>query len=43
MTPKKFAIKIEEIVKEGGSTYMDILDYCRHRWYDAIAPSSQNL
>ena len=41
MTPKKFAIKIEEIVKEGGSTYMDaILDYCeRHQMEpDAIAP-----
>jgi hypothetical protein len=43
MTPKKFAIKIEEIVKEGlGQTsYMDaILDYCeRHSMEpDAIAP-----
>ena len=29
MTPKKFAIKIETIVKTSGTTYMDaILDYC---------------
>ena len=31
MTPKKFAIKIEELVKlgNGQTTYMDaILDYC---------------
>ena len=29
MTPKKFAMKIEELVKVGGVTYMDaILDYC---------------
>ena len=43
MTPKKFAIKIEEIVKDGSgqTTYMDaILDYCeRHSMEpDAIAP-----
>lgn len=43
ITPKKFAIKIEEIVKEGlgQTTYMDaILDYCeRHSMEpDTIAP-----
>ena len=41
MTPKKFAIKIEEIVKQGGVTYMDaILDYCEKNQMepDAIAP-----
>ena len=43
MTPKKFAIKIEEIVKDGSgqTTYMDaILDYCeRHSMEpDTIAP-----
>mgnify|MGYP000086529220 FL=1 len=43
MTPKKFAIKIEEIVKDGqGQTsYMDaILDYCARNSMepDAIAP-----
>ena len=43
MTPKKFAIKIEEIVKDGSgqTTYMDaILDYCeRHSMEpDAVAP-----
>ena len=46
MTPKKFAIKIEEIVKEGGSTYMDaILDYCERHQMDLMQSlhSSQNL
>jgi len=41
MTPKKFAMKIEEIVSKGGITYMDaILDYCeKHQMEpDAIAP-----
>ena len=43
MTPKKFAIKIEEIVKEGlgQTTYMDaVLDYCARNQMepDAIAP-----
>jgi len=41
MTPKKFAIKIEEIVSKGGITYMDaILDYCEKNQMepDAIAP-----
>lgn len=43
MTPKKFAIKIEEIVRDGlGQTsYMDaILDYCAKNEMepDAIAP-----
>ena len=43
MTPKKFAIKIEEIVKEGlGQTsYMDaILDYCEKNQMEpyAVAP-----
>ena len=41
MTPKKFAIKIEEIVSKGGITYMDaILDYCAKNQMepDAIAP-----
>ena len=47
MTPKKFAIKIEEIVKEGGSTYMDaILDYCERHQMEGLMQSlhsSQNL
>ena len=35
MTPKKFAIKIETIVKVGGVTYMDaILDYCEKKKSD---------
>jgi len=43
MTPKKFAIKIEELVKlgNGQTTYMDaILDYCeKHSMEpDAVAP-----
>lgn len=41
MTPKKFAMIIEEIVKGGGTTYMDaILDYCvKHDMEpDTIAP-----
>ena len=41
MTPKKFAIKIEEIVSKGGITYMDaILDYCEKNQMepDTIAP-----
>ena len=41
MTPKKFAIKIEQIVSKGGITYMDaILDYCEKNQMepDAIAP-----
>lgn len=41
MTPKKFAMKIEEIVSKGGISYMDaILDYCeKHQMEpDAIAP-----
>jgi len=43
MTPKKFAIKIEDMVKNGagGVTYMDaILEYCdQHQMEpDAIAP-----
>ena len=41
MTPKKFAIKIEEIVSKGGITYMDaILDYCEKNQMepDAVAP-----
>ena len=41
MTPKKFAIKIEEIVSKGGVSYMDaILDYCEKNQMepDAIAP-----
>jgi len=41
MTPKKFAMKIEEIVAKGGITYMDaILDYCEKNQMepDAIAP-----
>ena len=41
MTPKKFAIKIEQIVSKGGITYMDaILDYCEKDQMepDAIAP-----
>ena len=41
MTPKKFAIKIEEIVSKGGISYMDaILDYCEKNQMepDAIAP-----
>ena len=41
MTPKKFAIKIETIVKTSGTTYMDaILDYCeKHQMEpDTIAP-----
>ena len=41
MTPKKFAMKIEEIVKRGGITYMDaILDYCEKNQMepDAVAP-----
>ena len=29
MTPKKFSIAIEKVVKETGGTYMDaLLDYC---------------
>lgn len=41
MTPKKFAMKIEEIVSKGGVSYMDaILDYCEKNQMepDAIAP-----
>ena len=41
MTPKKFAIKIEQIVSKGGITYMDaILDYWEKNQMepDAIAP-----
>jgi len=41
MTPKKFAMKIEEIVAKGGITYMDaILDYCEKNQMepDAVAP-----
>ena len=41
MTPKKFAIKIEQIVSKGGITYMDaILNYCEKNQMepDAIAP-----
>ena len=41
MTPKKFAMKIEEIVSKGGITYMDaILDYCEKNQMepDAVAP-----
>lgn len=41
MTPKKFAIKIETIVKTSGTTYMDaILDYCEKNQMepDTIAP-----
>ena len=43
MTPKKFAIKIEKVVANGGvvTTYMDaILDYCEKNQMepDAIAP-----
>ena len=47
MTPKKFAIKIEEIVKEGlgQTTYMDaILDYCERNQMEMMQSllSSQN-
>ena len=46
MTPKKFAIKIETIVKTSGTTYMDaILDYCEKIKWRALMqllPSSQN-
>jgi hypothetical protein len=41
MTPKKFAMKIEDAVKNGAGTYMDaILDYCSEHQMepDAIAP-----
>ena len=41
MTPKKFAIKIETIVKTSGTTYMDaILDYSEKNQMepDTIAP-----
>ena len=41
MTPKKFAIKIETIVAQGGVSYMDaILDYCEKNQMepDSIAP-----
>lgn len=41
MTPKKFAIKIETIVAQGGVSYMDaILDYCEKNQMepDAVAP-----
>ena len=41
MTPKKFAIKIETIVKTSGTTYMDaILDHCEKNQMepDTIAP-----
>ena len=43
MTPKKFAIAIEDIVKQGqgSTTYMDaVLDYCAKNQMepDAIAP-----
>lgn len=43
MTPKKFAIAIEDIVKQGqgNTTYMDaVLDYCAKNQMepDAIAP-----
>jgi hypothetical protein len=41
MTPKKFAIKIESMVAQGGITYMEaILEYCDQNEMepDAIAP-----
>lgn len=41
MTPKKFAMMIEEMVKNGGVSYMEaVLDYCeKHQMEpDAIAP-----
>ena len=43
MTPKKFAIAIEDIVKQGqgNTTYMDaVLDYCAKNQMepDAVAP-----
>ena len=43
MTPKKFAIAIEDIVKQGqgNTTYMDaVLDYCEKNQMepDAVAP-----
>lgn len=41
MTPKKFAVIIETMVKDGASTYMEaILDYCeKHEMEpDMIAP-----
>ena len=41
MTPKKFAIKIETIVAQGGVSYMDaILDYCEKNQMepDTIGP-----
>lgn len=41
MTPKKFAIQIEEIVSKGGVSYMDaILDYCEKNQMepDTIGP-----
>jgi hypothetical protein len=41
MTPKKFAVIIEGIVKQGGVTYMDaILDYCEKNQMepDMVAP-----
>ena len=48
MTPKKFAIKIEKVVSNGGgvTTYMDaILDYCEKNQMepDAIAPLISRL
>ena len=45
MTPKKFAIKIETIVAQGGVSYMDaILDYCEKNQMepDSIAPLISN-
>jgi len=41
MTPKKFAMKIEEMVSKGNITYMDaILEYCEQNEMepDSIAP-----
>lgn len=41
MTPKKFAVLIEEIVSKGNVTYMEaILDYCEKNQMepDTIAP-----
>ena len=46
MTPKKFAIKIEEIVKEGlgQTTYMDaILDYCERNQMEVGCYRSSHL
>lgn len=41
MTPKKFAIKIEEMVAQGGVTHMEaILEYCEQNEMepDLVAP-----